>query len=101
MEEELIGIKNTALSFILEAEDLDNLEETKLQFLGRSGKLTLAMKEITKVPVEKRKEFGILANEVKQTIEDAIKDKAENLKHKTKVALRSNIDVTNPELILP
>jgi len=34
MEENLIGIKNTALSFILEAEDLDNLEETKLQFFG-------------------------------------------------------------------
>jgi len=101
MEEELIGIKNTALSFILEAEDLDNLEETKLQFLGRSGKLTLAMKEITKVPIEKRKEFGMLANEVKQTLEDAIKDKAESLKHKTKTILRENIDVTNPGIKPP
>jgi phenylalanyl-tRNA synthetase alpha chain len=96
VEEELIGIKNTALSFILEAEDLRDLEETKLQFLGRSGKLTLALKEITKVPIEKRKEFGILANEVKQTLEDAIKDKTESLKHKTKTTLRENIDVTNP-----
>ncbi len=96
MEDELIDIKNTAISFILEAEDLDNLEETKLQFLGRSGKLTLAIKGITKVPAEKRKEFGVLANEVKQTIEDAIKDKTESLKHKTKTALREKIDVTNP-----
>ena len=38
MEDELIDIKNTAISFVLEAEDLDNLEDTKLQFLGRSGK---------------------------------------------------------------
>src|ERR1035437_10307872 len=96
MEEDLIGIQNAALSFILEAEDLDNLEETKLQFLGRSGKLTLIIKEITKVPPEKRKEFGILLNEIKQTLEEAIKDKAENLKHKTKTVLRENIDVTNP-----
>jgi len=74
MEEELIGIKNTALSFILEAEDLKNLEETKLQFLGKSGKLTLAIKEVTKLPIEKRPAFGILANEVKNTIEDALKE---------------------------
>ena len=58
MEEELIGIKNAALSFILEAEDLKSLEETKLQFLGKSGKLTLAIKEITKLSVEKRKAVG-------------------------------------------
>jgi phenylalanyl-tRNA synthetase alpha chain len=101
MENELIDIKNTAISFILEAEDLDSLEETKLQFLGRSGKLTFAIKEVTKIPPEKRKEFGILANEVKQAIEDAIKDKTESLKHKTKTVLREKIDVTNPGIKPP
>ena len=92
----MIGIKNTALSFILEAEDLDNLEETKLQFLGRSGKLTLAMKEITKVPVEKRKEFGILLNEIKQTIEDAIETQKSKLKGQKLNRTVEKIDVTNP-----
>ncbi len=101
MEDELIDIKNTAISFVLEAEDLDNLEDTKLQFLGRSGKLTLAIKEITRIPPDKRKEFGMLANEVKQTIEDAIEDKAESLKHKTKTILREKIDVTNPGIKPP
>jgi phenylalanyl-tRNA synthetase alpha chain len=101
MEDELIDIKNTAISFVLEAEDLDNLEDTKLQFLGRSGKLTLAIKEITRIPPDKRKEFGMLANEVKQTIEDAIKDKAESLRHKTKTVLREKIDVTNPSIKPP
>ncbi len=96
MEEELIGIKNTALSFILEAEDLESLEETKLQFLGRSGKLTLAMKEITKVPVEKRKEFGLLANEVKQTIEDALESQKSKLKTQKLGRVIAKIDVTNP-----
>jgi len=96
MEEELIGIKNTALSFILEAEDLENLEETKLQFLGRSGKLTLALKEIIKVPVEKRKEFGLLANEVKQTIEDAIEIQKSKLKTQKLGKIVGKIDVTNP-----
>ena len=96
MEDELIDIKNTAISFILEAEDLESLENTKLQFLGKSGKLTLAIKGVTKIAPDKRKEFGILANSVKETIEDAIKDKTENLKHKTNTILREKIDVTNP-----
>ena len=96
MEEELIGIKNTALSFILEAEDSKDLEETKLQFLGRSGKLTLAMKEITKVPPEKRKEFGILLNEIKQTLEDAIENQKSKLKSQKLTKVIEKIDVTNP-----
>ena len=101
MEEELIGIKNTALSFILEAEDLKTLEEVKLQFLGRSGKLTLTIKDITKISAEKRKEVGMLANEVKNTIEDAIRQREINLKHKTEKILRQKIDVSNPGIRPP
>ncbi len=96
MEEELIGIKNSALSFILEAEDLDSLEETKLQFLGRSGKLTLAIKELIKVPIEKRAAIGILANEVKKTIEEAIERQKTILTQKKKTKLIQKIDITNP-----
>ena len=101
MEEELIGIKNAALSFILEAEDLKSLEETKLQFLGRSGKLTLAIKAVTKLPIEKRPAFGILANEVKQTIEEALEEKAKSLSNARKTNLLEKIDVTNPGIKPP
>lgn len=96
MEEEIIGIKNTALSFILEAEDLKNLEETKLQFLGKNGKLTLAIKEIGKIPEDKRPEIGVLANEVKTTIEEAIGAQEEKLKNKKLNTVLKKIDVTNP-----
>ena len=62
-------IKNSAVSMIIEAEDPKELGEIKLQFLGRSGKLTLAVKEIIKIPPEKRKAVGILINDVKKVIE--------------------------------
>ncbi|HYM64985.1 MAG TPA: hypothetical protein VES68_00650, partial [Candidatus Sulfotelmatobacter sp.] len=101
MEEELIGIKNAALSFILEAKDLENLEETKLQFLGKNGKLTLTIKEITKVPVEKRKEIGILANEVKNTIEQALERQSDILTKTKNSKLLEKIDVTNPGIKPP
>lgn len=101
MEEELIGIKNAALNFILEAEDLKNLEETKLQFLGKSGKLTLAIKQVTKLPAEKRPAFGIIANEVKLAIEEAIDEKAKSLSNTRKTVMLEKLDVTNPGIKPP
>src|SRR5476651_1957602 len=91
MDEELIGIKNAALSFIIEAEDLKSLEETKLQFLGKSGKLTLAIKDVTKLPIEKRPAFGILANETKQAIEDALTEQEQILTQKKKSTLLKKV----------
>jgi len=96
MEEELIGIKNNAVSFILDAEDLNELEEIKLQFLGRSGKLTIALKEISNVPIEKRPEIGKLANEVKQIIEDTIERKEDELSEKRTRQRIEKIDKTAP-----
>lgn len=101
MEENLIGIKNSAISLILESSDLDTLENIKLQFLGRSGKLTLAIKDIVKIPIEKRPEVGVLANEVKSTVEEAIKNKEEELKSQKQKARREKIDVTNPGIRPP
>lgn len=96
MEEELIGIKNTAISFILEAQSPKELEEIKLQFLGKSGKLTLAIKEISKIPKEKRPEIGQLANEVKKTLEEALDRKNLDFKTQSSELRQKKIDVTNP-----
>lgn len=96
MEEELIGIKNSAISLILESQDLKSLEQIKIQFLGRSGKLTSSIKNITKIPIDKRPEVGVLANEVKETIEQALEQKKEDLKTKQSKEKREKIDITNP-----
>jgi phenylalanyl-tRNA synthetase alpha chain len=96
MEENLLSIKNTAMSFILEADSAKELEEIKLQFLGKSGTLTLAMKELTKIPVEKRPEIGQLANEVKRAIEDAITQQSLSLKQKKTVTIKGKLDITEP-----
>lgn len=96
MEEKLIGIKNAAISLILETSDLKTLEEIKLQFLGRSGKLTLAIKDIPKLPVQKRPEVGLLANEVKKTIEETIETQSEKLKTQSSNLKKEQIDTTSP-----
>ncbi|MBI2028717.1 MAG: phenylalanine--tRNA ligase subunit alpha [Candidatus Levybacteria bacterium] len=96
MEESLMQIKNSAVSMIIEAEDQKELEEIKLQFLGRSGKLTLAMKGITKLPTGDRREVGQLANEVKRVLEESINERSNSLKTQESKKRREKIDITNP-----
>lgn len=79
MEETLIQLKNEAMSQILEAE-ADEIEQIFIRFLGKKGKLTTAMKEIPKLPKDKRVEIGKLANEIKKTLEDQINDYRQILK---------------------
>ncbi len=96
MEEKLIQIKNAAVSLILDSKDLKELEEIKLQFLGRSGKLTLTIKEIAKLPKEERPEVGKLANEVKDTIEETLENQKLKLKSQKLVTTEKEIDKTAP-----
>lgn len=100
MEQELMTIKNNAVSLILDAQDEKELEEIKLQFLGKSGTLTLAMKEMAKLPAEKRPEVGQLANEVKQIIEEAITNAGAGF-HTQKIERIQKIDVTEPGIKPP
>ena len=101
MEETLMQIKNSAVSMIIDAEDQKELEEIKLQFLGRSGKLTLALKEITKVPIEKRPEIGQLANEVKNIIEETLENKLSIVKNQASKVRKEKIDITAPGIQPP
>ncbi len=96
MEETLIGIKNSAISLILDSSELKELEEIKLQFLGRRGKLTLALKDITKLPQEKRPQIGTLANEVKQTIEQTIFQKQRELESQKYNSKKEEVDKSTP-----
>src|SRR3989338_7997356 len=98
MENELMNIKNEAMSLILDTDSHRDLEEIKLQFLGRSGKLTQAIKNIAKIPVEKRPEYGFLANEVKKQLEETLEQKLGTLgKHAAQH--REEIDTTAPGIV--
>jgi len=95
MDEQLLSIKNNALSLILEANSPKDLKEIQTQLLGRNGSLTVAMKDIANVPTDDRPRVGVLINETKKIIENAIFEKLGNLNSKVS-SRRSNIDVTEP-----
>lgn len=94
MKEELNNIKNTAVSMIIEAESLEELENIKMQVLGRSGTLTLALKNMAKVPAEQRPEIGKQANEVKEIIEESITTASTKFQIERVDKITQSIDVT-------
>ena len=95
MKETLHGLKNNALSLILETKTPQELEELRIQFLGRNGSLNSTMKEMAKLPVEEKREIGKVANEVKTIIEEAITNRRVSL---TQTIAKSypTLDVTEP-----
>ncbi len=99
MKDKLYNLKNEAISLIISAQDKKELEEIRIQFLGRNGMLTAALKEIAKLPPSERPLIGQIANEVKNIIEDALQTTVINLKNKEKTTIEKrikNIDTTEP-----
>lgn len=101
MDEELIRIKNDAISLILDSEDKEDLDQVTQQFLGKSGRLTLYIRNVSSLPVEKRPEFGKLANEIKKSIEEAIKNKHFDSKKTSPKKTTDSIDITLPGIKPP
>jgi phenylalanyl-tRNA synthetase alpha chain len=96
MEQELMTIKNNALSLILDAKTLEELEAIRVQFLGRNGSLTLALKQIVKLPQDERPEIGKFANEVKSIIEQSLEAKKTELTRRRVTIRAKAVDVTEP-----
>lgn len=101
MEEKLLLIKNNAISLILEAKNKQELNEIKLQFIGRSGELTKIFKEITKLSPENKSEFGKKINETKQIVENLLDETEAKLGEKARERVVHNIDVTDPGILPP
>src|SRR5258708_33288642 len=95
MEEKLLSIKNNAIYLILETKSPTELEEIRIQFLGRNGEVTQLLKELPKVLKEDRPKIGSLTNEVKNIIEDTIRIRLASLK-KNKTNTLPSFDVTEP-----
>lgn len=94
--EELIQLKNQANARILDAGNLEELNDVKMSFLGKSGSLTEALKKIKDIDPEKRREFGQLANEIKRSIEVMIDQKESELSTTHKNSKKEILDVTLP-----
>jgi len=96
MQEQLLNLKNQALSLINQAEDKIELERLRIDYLGRKGQLTLSLKKLPQLPLTERVGFGTLGNDVKNALETAIADKAKSLSQKVVVNRGEWFDPTMP-----
>ena len=90
------NLKNQAISRILEAKTEKELEELRVEYLGRKGQINNLLKEIPKIKPENKAEFGKLINEVKQTIEETIKRQQFVIRNSQSVIKEEYFDVTIP-----
>ena len=101
MIEELDQIKDEALTAIAEVDNETSLEDNRIAFLGKKGKLTAASAGMRDVPKDQKKDVGQKLNEVRTAITAALEEKGAEM-----IALRDakqfdSIDATLPGRSLP
>jgi phenylalanyl-tRNA synthetase alpha chain len=76
----------------------ESLEQWRIGYLGRSGKLTQVLRSVGSLPVEERKAAGAAANQIKTLLERSFEDRQEELlaQRRTGLAETERIDVTLP-----
>ncbi len=84
MKEEIINLKNQGIARIEDAKDASELEEIRIDLLGRNGKLNELIKGIKDLQGNERKEAGFVINQTKNTIEEFLGRQRSKLKNANK-----------------
>lgn len=79
MEQELINLQAQAKEQLTAVENGGQLEDFRIQFLGRKGRCGVIMKSLGKVPKEDKPRLGQMANSVKKEIEALYEEKLQAL----------------------
>lgn len=98
MELELNSLGSQAAAKVQEASDEKSLQDTKVFFLGKKGKLTAILRGMKDLSAEQRPVIGALANKVREEVEAAIALKMEELKAKR---LEARIQSETVDITLP
>lgn len=102
MREELILLKQRALQNLAQSQNLDDLNELRVKFLGKKGELTQILRGMASLSPEERPTIGKLANEIKEDLEREFSQKTIELKQqlKSQKLEKEWIDVTIPSKIV-
>ncbi len=72
-------IKKLAPKDIRASSDSKTLKQARIKYLGRKGKLTQVLRSLKDLPVEKRREIGPQAQQLKKKLEEKIDKKQKKL----------------------
>lgn len=79
MKEQLEAIQAEALERISQTEDMKDLQDIKVAYLGKKGSLTSVLRGMGKLSKEERPVVGEIANKVREAITTAFDEKNEKL----------------------
>lgn len=98
MKEKLERMKGQALQEVEASSNLNALNDIRVKFLGKKGELTAILRGMGSLSAEERPLVGQMANEVRESLENAIEAKSVILKDQERNAKLSaeTIDVTLP-----
>ena len=98
MKEQIEEIKMHASQEIENAQDLQGLEQVRIQYLGKKGELTAILRGMGALSAEERPIIGELVNSAKEELEKYIKEKEEKLEiiELNKKLASEKIDITLP-----
>lgn len=96
---ELDNIRESYIKDMSQVKTLEDLNNLRVNYLGKSGHLTTIMKVLKDLSVEEKKAFGIAVNELKGEVTKGIEDKTEELKNAALLAELNSmpkVDLTVP-----
>ncbi|HET7656793.1 MAG TPA: phenylalanine--tRNA ligase subunit alpha [Bacillales bacterium] len=98
MQEQLLNLQDEAEEKIRVAQDLKELEDIRVAYLGKKGPITEVLRGMGKLPKEERPKIGQMANEVRESIAGKLQKKQQRLEEEEieKQLARETIDVTLP-----
>ena len=98
MKEQIAKMKETALAEISKAQDITELNNARVKYLGKKGELTAILRGMKDLSAEERPIIGSLVNVVKTELENLIEVREEEFKKAeiNKKLEQEKIDITLP-----
>ncbi|WP_126992671.1 phenylalanine--tRNA ligase subunit alpha [Thermosipho globiformans] len=94
--DEIKQLVDTAKKEIDNAEDLQQLNQIRVKYLGKKGLITSQMKKLKDLPQQERPKFGAIVNKAKSEVEDYLNNRMNELYRieKQKKYEKLRVDVT-------
>jgi phenylalanyl-tRNA synthetase alpha chain len=101
--ESIDQVTRTALEELGKSDSQAALEEWRVAYLGRRGRLTTILRGLSQLDLEQRRTIGALGNQAKQTLEAMLQQRTEDLSRALmeQSAASQRLDVTLPGRPIP
>ena len=100
LKQKILTLKTESYELINSSDDKDSLNKAYKSYLGKSGEVNLLLKSLVSLPQDKRKEAGMLLNQLKSDIDNSYKKKTSSLSKAEKELRLANqkVDISLPSV---